>query len=218
MTDQLKRLAAAKALDFVSDGMIIGVGSGSTVNCFIEALGSSGINIKAAVCSSLATEALLKSYSVPIMDLNDVSAISVYIDGADQIDRQLVMIKGGGAALTREKIVASASDGYICIVDQTKLVDCLSDYAVPVEVIPMARKLVVRKLAELGAKAIWREGVVTDNGNHILDVTGLDLSTPCDMECRLNSIAGVVENGIFAFCPANVVVIGKENGIEVIAL
>ena len=216
MSEKLKKEAASKALDYVQPGSIIGVGSGSTVNCFIEALGLSGINIEGAVCSSEETERRLRSHSIPVLSLNDVEIISVYIDGADQIDQNFVMIKGGGAALTREKIIASASNQYICIVDESKLVNNLSDYPVPIEVIPMAREHVMRVLLKtFGAKPVWREGVITDNGNIIIDVSSLDLTDALMMEIRLNSVAGIVENGIFAFCPADVLIVGRKEGVEI---
>ena len=216
MSENLKRIAAEKALEFIENGMIVGVGSGTTVNCFIEALGKSEIKIKGAVCSSVATENLLRAYHVPILDLNEITSIAVYVDGADQIDANFVMIKGGGAALTREKIVASASGKYICIIDPSKQVDHLSHYSVPIEVIPMAREYVIRELNKMGGHSVWRQGIITDNGNQIIDTKGLDLSNPIEMETRLNRIAGVVDCGIFAFCPANIVVIGCEPTAQVL--
>ena len=197
--------------------MIVGVGSGSTVNCFIEALGSMKDEIKGAVAASKNSEELLKKQGIEVFSANDVSSLDIYVDGADEINPQKMMIKGGGAALTREKIVASLAKNFICIVDSSKQVDVLgSTFPLPVEVIPMARSQVARKLVALGGSPEWREGVITDNGNVILDVYNFPITNPVQMEKELNNVAGVVTNGIFALNSANTVIIGTPTGTKII--
>ena len=214
---EMKKIAAQAALQFVKPEMIVGVGSGSTVNCFIEALGSMKDEIKGAVAASKNSEELLKKHGIEVFSANDVTSLDIYVDGADEINPQKMMIKGGGAALTREKIVAALAKNFICIVDSSKQVDVLgSTFPLPVEVIPMARSQVARKLAALGGAPEYREGVVTDNGNIILDVHNFEILNPVEMEKELNNIAGVVTNGIFALRPANTVIVGTPNGAKII--
>ena len=214
---EMKKAAANAALQFVKPDMIVGVGSGSTVNCFIEALGSMKDEIKGAVAASKNSEELLKKHGIEVFSANDVSSLDIYVDGADEINPQKMMIKGGGAALTREKIVASLAKNFICIVDSSKQVDVLgSTFPLPVEVIPMARSQVARKLVALGGSPEWREGVITDNGNVILDVYNFPIINPVQMEKELNNVAGVVTNGIFALNSANTVIIGTPTGTKII--
>ncbi len=212
--DQLKRLVGEAALEYVREDSIIGVGTGSTVNCFIEALLQSGIRIKAAVSSSDATTALLESGGIEVLDLNQSGDLDVYIDGADEFDAHRRLIKGGGGALTREKIVAAASRKFVCIADQSKQVRLLGAFPLPLEVIPMARSLVARKMVALGGQPEWRQGFVTDNGNIILDVHNLDLVDPVGMEKAINNLAGVVTCGLFAVRPADLVLIADKDGIR----
>ncbi|MCW9710157.1 ribose-5-phosphate isomerase RpiA [Avibacterium sp. 21-586] len=217
--DQLtmKKQAAQAALQYVKPDTIVGVGSGSTVNCFIEALGAMKNDIKGAVAASKASEELLKKQGIEVFSANEVSSLDIYVDGADEINPQKMMIKGGGAALTREKIVAALAKKFICIVDQSKQVDVLgSTFALPVEVIPMARSQVGRKLVSLGGAPEYREGVVTDNGNVILDVYNFPILNPIEMEKTLNNVAGVVTNGIFALRGADIVIVGTPQGAEII--
>ncbi len=214
---EMKKLAAKAALQFVTPDSIVGVGSGSTVNCFIEALGSMRDEIKGAVAASKHSEELLRKQGIEVFSANDVSSLDIYVDGADEINPQKMMIKGGGAALTREKIVAALAKNFICIVDSSKQVDVLgSTFPLPVEVIPMARSQVARKLVSLGGSPEWREGVVTDNGNLIIDVHNFLIMNPVEMEKELNNVAGVVTNGIFALRSANTVIVGTPQGAKVI--
>ncbi|HBO39135.1 MAG TPA: ribose 5-phosphate isomerase A [Pasteurellaceae bacterium] len=214
---EMKKLAAKAALQFVKPDMIIGVGSGSTVNCFIEALGSMKNDIKGAVAASKHSEELLRKQDIEVFSANDVSSLDIYVDGADEINPQKMMIKGGGAALTREKIVASLAKNFICIVDSSKQVDVLgSTFPLPVEVIPMARSQVARKLVALGGSPEWREDVITDNGNVIIDVYNFKIMNPVEMEKELNNVAGIVTNGIFALNAANTVIIGTAEGAKII--
>ena len=214
---EMKKMAAQEALKFVQPDTIVGVGSGSTVNCFIEALGSMRDEIKGAVAASKASEELLRKQGIEVFSANDVSSLDIYVDGADEINSQKMMIKGGGAALTREKIVASLAKHFICIVDSSKQVDVLgSTFPLPVEVIPMARSQVARKLVSLGGSPEWREGVITDNGNVILDVHNFPIMNPVEMEKELNNVAGVVTNGIFALNAAHTVIVGTPEGAKVI--
>lgn len=214
--DAKKRLAAQAALDYVIDGAVIGVGTGSTVNFFIDALIPYRNRVRAAVSSSNASSQRLIAGGIPVLDLNDVDELGVYVDGADEATRSLHLIKGGGAALTREKIVAAAAARFVCIADESKVVDRLGTFPLPVEVIPMARTLVTRRLAAHGGRAVWRQGVVTDNGNHILDVHGLTIDDPCALESELNQIAGVVTVGLFARRPADVLILGTAHGVRVL--
>ena len=214
---EMKKIAAQAALQFVKPDMIVGVGSGSTVNCFIEALGTLKDQIKGAVAASKNSEELLRQQGIEVFSTNDVSSLDIYVDGADEINPQKMMIKGGGAALTREKIVAALAKNFICIVDSSKQVDVLgSTFPLPIEVIPMARSQVARKLVTLGGAPEYREGVVTDNGNIILDVHNFAIMNPVEMEKELNNIAGVVTNGVFALRPANTVIVGTPYGAKII--
>lgn len=210
---QLKRLVGEAALEHVRPDSIIGVGTGSTVNCFIEALINSGIRIEAAVSSSEATTRLLQAGGIEVVDLNQTGGLDVYIDGADEFDAHRRLIKGGGGALTREKIVAAASKTFICIADQSKQVNVLGAFPLPLEVIPLARSLVARKMVALGGQPEWREGFTTDNGNWILDIYNLDLIDPVSMEKTINNLAGVVTCGLFALRPADLVLIATDDGI-----
>ena len=214
---EMKKIAAQADLQYVKADTVVGVGSGSTVNCFIEALGALKNQIKGAVAASKASEALLRKQGIEVFSANDVSGLDIYVDGADEINPQKMMIKGGGAALTREKIVAALAKKFICIVDASKQVDVLgSTFPLPVEVIPMARSQVSRKLVALGGMPEYREGVVTDNGNVILDVHNFAILNPGEMEKELNNIAGVVTNGIFALRAADVVIVGTPEGAKII--
>jgi ribose 5-phosphate isomerase A len=214
--DELKLAAAKKALEFIVDGTIIGIGSGSTVNIFIAELGKVKHRVKAAVSSSEKSSELLRAQGIEVLDMNSVEQYPVYIDGADEINHQLEMIKGGGAALTREKIVSANAKDFICIVDQSKLKDVLGGFALPVEVIPMARAQVARALTALGGIPVWREGVITDNGNVILDVGGLRITDAVALETQINQITGVVTNGLFARRPATVALVARSSGVEVL--
>ncbi|EGY33949.1 ribose 5-phosphate isomerase A [Aggregatibacter actinomycetemcomitans serotype e str. SC1083] len=214
---KMKKIAAQAALQFVKPEMIVGVGSGSTVNCFIEALGALKNQIKGVVAASKKSEELLRRQGIEVFSANDVSELDIYVDGADEINPQKMMIKGGGAALTREKIVAALAKNFICIVDSSKQVDVLgSTFPLPIEVIPMARSQVARKLVALGGAPEYREGVVTDNGNIILDVHNFEIMNPVAMEKELNNIAGVVTNGIFALRAADTVIVGTQSGAKII--
>ena len=209
--DEQKKQAALAALAHVEGG-IVGVGTGSTVNHFIDALATIKGRIDGAVSSSEVSSARLRAQGIPVYDLNAVGDLALYVDGADESNRQLQLIKGGGGALTREKIVAGASARFVCIADETKLVDLLGRFPLPVEVIPMARSFVARQLVRLGGTPVWREGFVTDNGNLILDVQGLEILEPAKLEQQINNIAGVVTVGIFALRPADVLILGTPQG------
>ncbi len=212
--DELKHLVGTAALDYVQPDSIIGVGTGSTVNCFIRALVNSRIRIEAAVSSSEATTRLLEDAGILVMDLNQTGGLDVYIDGADEFDPHRRLIKGGGGALTREKIIAAASRKFVCITDASKQVSVLGAFPLPVEVIPLARSLVARKMVALGGQPEWREGFTTDNGNWILDVHNMDLVDPVRMEKTINNLAGVVTCGLFALRPADLVLIATESGVQ----
>ncbi len=211
---QLKLEAARAALPFVKQGAVLGVGSGSTVNAFISLLPTLPFKITAAVAASTASEALLKAQGIAIVDLNSIESIGVYVDGADEIGPSLALIKGGGAALTREKIIAQASEQFVCIADASKVVKVLGKFPLPVEVIPMARMQVMRALATFGGTPVWREGVVTDNGNILLDVRGMMITEAREMESALNQIPGVVTNGLFALRAADVAYVASSEGIR----
>ena len=213
--DEMKKEAGWAALKYVEKGSIVGVGTGSTVNHFIDALGSIKDDIKGAVSSSEASTEKLKALGIEIFDCNDVSYLDVYVDGADEINPTREMIKGGGAALTREKIVAAISDKFVCIVDGSKAVDVLGEFPLPVEVIPMARSYVARQLVKLGGDPVYREGVTTDNGNVILDVHGLRITNAKQFESDVNAIAGVVTVGLFAHRGADVVITGTPQGAKI---
>ncbi|MEF1253732.1 MULTISPECIES: ribose-5-phosphate isomerase RpiA [unclassified Vibrio] len=213
--DEMKKEAGWAALKYVEKGSIVGVGTGSTVNHFIDALATMKDDIKGAVSSSEASTEKLKGLGIEVFDCNDVAMLDIYVDGADEINASRDMIKGGGAALTREKIVAAISEKFVCIVDNTKAVDVLGQFPLPVEVIPMARSYVARQLVKLGGDPAYREGVVTDNGNVILDVHGMKITDPKDLEDKINSIAGVVTVGLFAHRGADVVITGTPEGAKI---
>jgi len=208
-----KRLVAEAALDYVPDGCIVGVGTGSTANFFIDALGARRDRLRGAVASSEASAARLRALGIPLFDLNEVDELPVYVDGADETTRERALIKGGGGALTREKIVAAASKTFVCVVDDSKLVAQLGRFPLPVEVIPLARALVARQLTALGGRPVLREGFITDNGNEILDVHGLAISAPADLETTINQLTGVVTNGLFARRPADVLLMATDQGV-----
>lgn len=210
--DQAKRKAAEAALRYIIQGEVLGVGTGSTVNHLIDLIGEHKLDIPGAVSSSEASTAKLKQLGIPVLDLNNVGSISVYIDGADEANRHLQLIKGGGAALTREKIIAGASRKFVCIVDESKLVTALGKFPVPIEVLPMARSFVAREIVKLGGKPELREGVVTDNGNPIIDVRGWTMGEPLKLEAQLSLIPGVVTAGIFAHRPADLLIVGGASG------
>jgi ribose 5-phosphate isomerase A len=216
--DELKQAVARAAIDYVVDGEIIGVGTGSTANFFIDELGKIKHRIKGAVASSEETARRLRGHGIAVLDLNDVDAISVYVDGADEITASGAMIKGGGAALTREKIVASVSGKFVCIADGSKQVDVLGKFPLPVEVVPMADNAVMRKLAALGGQPRLRvkgtEPVVTDNGGHIIDVAGMSITDPVALESTINQIPGVITVGLFAQRGANVCLLGTAQGVK----
>ncbi|MCC7462142.1 MAG: ribose-5-phosphate isomerase RpiA [Gammaproteobacteria bacterium] len=208
-----KARVARAALEFLRDGTILGVGTGSTVNALIDQLDPWRTRLKGAVSSSEASSARLKALGIPLFDLNEITELELYIDGADEATRARHLIKGGGAALTREKIVAAAARQFVCIIDDTKMVDTLGRFPLPVEVIPMARNLVARQLQALGGRPVWRSGTVTDNGNHILDVHDLRIADPVALEARINQITGVVTAGLFAARPADLLLIGSGSGV-----
>ena len=215
--DELKRAVAAAAIRYVTEnavGSIVGVGSGSTANFFIDELAKIKHTIKGTVASSVKSAERLASHGIPVFDLNDVAGIPVYVDGADEINPRMHMIKGGGGALTREKIVAAASKKFICICDESKLVDVLGKFALPVEVIPMAREFVARELKKLGGAPRLRAGFTTDNGNIVLDVAGLSITDPPAFESAVNQITGVVTVGLFARQPADVLLLGTAQGVK----
>jgi ribose 5-phosphate isomerase A len=212
--DELKQAVARAAIEHVPMGGIIGVGTGSTANFFIEELGRIKHRFDGAVASSEATAQRLKAQGIQVVDLNSVLQLEVYVDGADEVNRTLSMIKGGGGALTREKIVAAVSRSFVCIADQSKLVDVLGKFPLPVEVIPMARSHVARELVKLGGQPEWRQGTVTDNGNWILDVYNLEIAEPVALEGEINQITGVVTNGLFARRGADVLLLGTAGGVQ----
>ncbi|MCY9869736.1 ribose-5-phosphate isomerase RpiA [Vibrio barjaei] len=213
--DEMKKAAGWAALKYVEKDSIVGVGTGSTVNHFIDALGTIKEDIKGAVSSSIASTEKLEALGIEVFDCNDVAYLDVYVDGADEINPTRDMIKGGGAALTREKIVAAISDKFVCIVDGTKAVEVLGQFPLPVEVIPMARSYVARELVKLGGDPVYREGVVTDNGNVILDVYGMQITDAKDMEDKINALAGVVTVGLFAHRGADVIITGTPEGAKI---
>ena len=209
-----KQAAAHAALEFVKAGEVLGVGTGSTVNFLIEELAARKVRIAGAVSSSHVSTQRLEAAGIPMLDLNEVGDIETYIDGADETNHSRQLIKGGGAALTREKIIAAAACRFICIADDSKLVDTLGAFPLPVEVIPMARGYVSRELTRLGGRPVWREKVVTDNGNHVLDVHGLHIADPVSLETAINQITGVVTVGLFALRPADLVILGGAQGVR----
>ena len=216
--DELKRAVAREAVKHVISGAVLGVGTGSTANCFIDELAGAKINIAGAVASSERSAVRLRKHGIQVLDLNSVEDIPVYVDGADEITERLHMIKGGGGALTREKIVAAVARTFVCIADESKLVPVLGGFPVPVEVVPMARAYVARELVKLGGRPTLRESFTTDNGNVILDVSGLRILDPVALETAINNITGVVTNGLFARRGADVLLLGTNSGVRTITL
>jgi len=216
--DEMKLAVAKAAIAYIPDDSIVGVGTGSTANFFIDELGKIKNKIKGAVASSEASAKRLKGHGIEVLSLNDVSELPVYVDGADEITRHMHMIKGGGGALTREKIVAAASKKFVCLCDASKLVDVLGKFPLPVEVIPMARSYVARELVKLGGHPKLREGFTTDNGNIILDVHGMQILNPVELETAMNHLTGVVTNGLFARRGADILLLGTTSGVQTITL
>ncbi len=214
--DQLKQAAARAALEFVPDDAIIGVGTGSTVNFFIQELATRKARIEGAVSSSEASTARLKAVGIPVFDLNSVNELPVYVDGADEITPHMAMLKGGGGALTREKIVAAVAKQFVCIADEKKRVPILGKFPLPLEVIPMARSYVAREVVRMGGQPVLREGFTTDNGNIILDIHNLSIDNPVDMETRLSALTGVVMCGLFARRPADILILASAQGVSVL--
>ncbi len=215
--DEKKKAAAEAAIDYVESGMVVGVGTGSTANHFIDALARIKGKIDGTVASSNATADRLKKHGIPVLDLNAAGDLPLYVDGADEATRHLHLIKGGGGALTREKIVAAASAKFVCVADDSKLVDVLGEFPLPVEVIPMARSYVAREIVKLGGEPVLRQGFTTDNGNIILDVHNLNIMNPVELEEKIDHITGVVTNGLFARRPADVLILGGANGVEILS-
>lgn len=216
--DEQKQAVARAAIEQIPMGCIVGVGTGSTANYFIDELAKIKNKIEGAVASSEASAQRLKAHGIEVLNLNDVDDLPVYVDGADEITKHLHMIKGGGGALTREKIVAAVAKKFICLADQSKLVDVLGDFPLPVEVIPMARSYVAREIAQLGGQPALRQGFVTDNGNVILDVRGWKILNPIDLETKLDQMTGVVTNGLFAKRGANLLLLGTDNGVKTMTI
>jgi ribose 5-phosphate isomerase A len=214
--DDKKKAAAEAAIQYIEDDSIVGVGTGSTVNYFIDFLAEIKQRIEGAVSSSLASEERLKKHNIPVVNLNQVNDLPIYVDGADESTHNLHLIKGGGGALTREKIVCAVSKKFICIVDDSKVVDVLGKFPLPVEVIPMAQSYVAREIIKLGGQPVLREGFTTDNGNIIIDIHNLRILDPMEMELSLNQITGVVTNGLFAQRPANILIVASSSGINTI--
>ncbi len=215
--DEMKKAAAAAAIEYVEPGMIVGIGTGSTANHFIDLLADIKGKIDGTVASSEASADRLRSHGIPVMSLNEAGQLSLYVDGADESNKYLHLIKGGGGALTREKIVAAASEKFVCIADESKLVDLMGSFPLPVEVIPMARSYVAREiLSRTGGTPVLREGFTTDNGNVIIDIHDLDIMEPVKLENELNSIVGVVTNGLFAARPADVLILGTPDGARTV--
>lgn len=214
--DQKKQAAAQAALQFVENDAIVGVGTGSTTNYFIDALGTVANKIRGAVSSSEASTKRLKALGIEVFDLNSVDSFDIYVDGADEVTKHKHMIKGGGAALTREKIVSAVAKKFICIVDDSKQVGVLGKFPLPVEVIPMARSYVAREIVKLGGDPVYRQGVITDNGNVILDVYNLEILKPIELEKQLNNIVGVVTNGLFAMRGADIVIAAHDNEVQIL--
>lgn len=212
--DAMKKAAAEAALAYVEPGMIVGIGTGSTANHFIDLLGGVKAKIDGTVASSIASAKRLEDHGIRVLNLNEAGQLSLYVDGADESDMHLNLVKGGGGALTREKIVAGASDKFVCIADGSKLVKILGKFPLPLEVIPMAQALVAREMVKLGGNPVLREGFTTDNGNIILDIHGMEIMEPVVMENRINQIPGVVTNGLFAIRPADVLILGSADGVQ----
>jgi len=209
-----KRAAARAAMEYVQPGTTLGVGTGSTVNCLIEILPEVRDQIDRVVSSSKASTTLLEEQGFEVMTLNETGDIDLYVDGADESNKHLQLIKGGGGALTREKVLAAAARRFVCIVDDTKLVGMLGGFPLPIEVLPMAQELVARRMLKMRGQPVWREGFITDNGNHILDIHNLQIANPIDMEARINRIPGVVTVGLFADRPADILLIADDNGVR----
>ena len=216
--DQKKLIAAKASLDYIENDIVLGVGTGSTVNHLIDELPSVRDKIQAVVSSSIASTALLEERGFEISMLNAVGDVDLYIDGADEATKHLQLIKGGGGALTREKIVAGASRRFVCIIDDSKQVGMLGSFPLPIEVIPMAQSYIARQLVKMGGQPIWRENFVTDNGNHILDVHNLSITNPVEMETRINQIPGVVTVGLFAHRPADVLIVADDDGVRTLGM
>ena len=214
--DELKKASAEAALEYVESGMIVGVGTGSTANYFIDGLARIKGKLEGTVASSEASADRLRGHGIPVLDLNSAGDLQLYVDGADETTRHLHLIKGGGGALTREKVVAAASDKFVCIADDSKLVDVLGAFPLPIEVIPMARSYVARQIVKLGGQPVLREGFTTDNGNVILDVQNMKILDPVELETALDHITGVVTNGLFARRGADVFLMATSNGVEVL--
>ncbi|MCX4188667.1 ribose-5-phosphate isomerase RpiA [Methylophaga sp. OBS3] len=214
--DEMKKQAAWAALEYITTSGVVGVGTGSTVNHFIDALATIKHRIEGAVSSSNASTERLKAHGIQVFDMNEVSEVAVYVDGADESNHNLQLVKGGGGALTREKIIAAVADKFVCIADASKLVDVLGKFPLPVEVIPMARSYVAREIVKLGGQPVYREGFITDNHNVILDVHGWEVMEPIKLEKTLNDIVGVVTNGLFAMRPADVLLLGSEDGTKTV--
>lgn len=212
--DDMKKAAALAAIEYVGSGGVIGVGTGSTANHFIDALAAIRGRIDGAVASSNATAERLKKHGIPVIDLNAAGSLKLYVDGADESTRHLHLVKGGGGALTREKIIAAASETFVCVADESKLVDVLGRFPLPVEVIPMARSYVARELVKLGGEPVFRQGFTTDNGNVILDVHNLKILNPVELERIINQITGTVTNGLFAQRPADILILGTGSGVK----
>ena len=213
----MKKAVAMAALDYVEMGSIVGVGTGSTANFFIDGLATIKGKIDGTVASSVASADRLKGHGIRVLDLNEAGQLGLYVDGADESNRFLHLVKGGGGALTREKIVAAASEKFVCIADESKLVDVLGKFPLPVEVIPMAQSYVAREIAKMGGRPVLRDGFTTDNGNIILDVHDLEILEPTKLEQQLNNVAGVVTNGLFALRPADILLLGKPDGVETLS-
>lgn len=214
--DEMKKQAAYSALEYITTDGIVGVGTGSTVNHFIDALATIKGKIEGAVSSSIVSTKRLEEHGIEVFDLNSVNKVAVYVDGADEANADLSLIKGGGGALTREKIIAAASDKFVCIADEGKFVDVLGSFPLPVEVVPMSRSYIAREIVKMGGQPVYREGFITDNSNVILDVHGWDIMEPMDLERKLNNLVGVVTNGLFAMRGADVLLLGTESGTRVI--
>lgn len=216
--DEMKKAVAIAALDYVESGSIVGVGTGSTANYFIDGLATIKSKIDGTVASSEASADRLRGHGIRVLELNEAGLLSLYVDGADESTKHLHLIKGGGGALTREKIVAASSDKFICIADESKLVDVLGSFPLPVEVIPMARGFVAREIVKLGGEPVLRDGFTTDNGNIILDVHNLEILNPVEMEATLNQLTGLVTNGLFALRGADVLLLGTPNGVNTLTV
>lgn len=215
--DAMKKAAAEAALAYVQPGMIVGIGTGSTANHFIDLLAGMKDKLDGTVASSIASAKRLEGHGIRVLDLNEAGQLSLYVDGADESNASLHLVKGGGGALTREKIVAGASEKFVCIADDSKLVNVLGKFPLPIEVIPMARALVAREMVKLGGNPVLREGFTTDNGNIILDILGMEIVDPVAMENRINQIPGVVTNGLFAIRPADVLILGGADGVRTLS-